>query len=135
MFKNKFSLSLIVLAVFSLFVFSVSTNNATAASTSKKTPTTAKVKVQGLAKLVLAGTVISQNNGSLTIHITSSSKNAKVFKNKDVTVSTDSKTRITKSGKAVSVATLSTGTKVKVFGIFDKKAGTIKQIRWIKVSK
>ncbi len=137
MLKNNARSGFLVLAVFSLIFFSPSITNAITATTGVKTTTTAKpkVKVQGLAKLVVGGTVVSQTPTSLTVRVTSSSKNAKTFKDKNVTVSVDPKTRITKNGKTASLPTLSAGTKVKVFGVFNKQTGTIKQTRWIKVTK
>ncbi len=91
------------------------------------------VKVVGMAKFVLKGTVISISADTITLRITNTSKNAKLFDNKDKTISVGSKTTVTKKGKNVSLKQIKSGDKVKVFGIFDKKTGSITLVRWIKV--
>ncbi len=94
---------------------------------------TQPIKVVGMAKFVLQGTVTAVSANTLTLHISNTSKNAKLFDNKDKTLTIDSKTAITKNGKNISLGQIKAGSKVKVFGVFDKKIGTITLVRWVKV--
>lgn len=97
------------------------------------TKPTASVKVTGKAKLVLQGTVTATTVNSLTLHIANTSKNAKIFDNKDKAIAVGSKTKITKNGRVIALNKISKGDTVKVFGIFDTKSGVITLVRWIKV--
>ncbi len=134
MFLNKMNYlkkSLILTAVLGVFAVGVAVlppNISFAASTP-----TQPLKVVGMAKFVLKGTVTSVTADTVTIHITNTSKNAKLFDNKDKAISVSSKTTITKSGKNILLKQIKSGDKVKVFGIFDKKTGDITVVRWIKV--
>lgn len=91
------------------------------------------LKAKGKAKFVLKGTVTAVAANSLSIHVTNTSKNAKLFDSQDKTISVGPKTRITKNGKALSLDKIKSGDRVKIFGILDKKSGTIAFVRWIKV--
>ncbi len=94
---------------------------------------TQPIKVVGMAKFVLKGAVVSTTADTITLHVTNTSKNAKLFDNQDKTISVGSKTTITKNGKNILLNQVKSGNKVKVFGIFDKKSGAIMVVRWIKV--
>lgn len=100
--------------------------------------TTAKsatpIKAIGKAKFVLKGTALSSTSNSITIHVTNTSKNAKVFDGKYQAINIGAKTKITKNGKMFSLGQIKTGNKVRVFGIFDKKTAAITLVRWIKVT-
>ncbi len=91
------------------------------------------IKVAGMAELVLKGTVTAVSANTFTLHIANTSKNAKLFDNRDTTLTIGSKTAITKNGKNISLGQIKAGSKVKVFGIFDKKTGNITLVRWVKV--
>lgn len=99
------------------------------AATTKSQP----LKVVGMSKFVLKGTVMSVTADKITLHITNTSKNAKLFDSKDKTINAGSKTIITKNGKNILLNQIKSGNKVKVFGIFDKKSGAVTVVRWIKV--
>ncbi len=94
---------------------------------------TQPLKVVGMAKFVLRGAVLSTTAHTITVHTTNTSKNAKLFDNKDKTLNISSKTTLTKNGKSISQSQIKAGNKVKVFGIFDKKTGAITLVSWIKV--
>lgn len=89
--------------------------------------------VVGMGKFVLQGSVTAVSTNVLTLHVTNTSKNAKVFDGKDKTLNIGSKTVLTKNGKNIALAQIKAGNKVKVFGIFDKKTGAITLVRWVKV--
>ncbi len=129
--KNKIvSLSI----VFALIMVAVATFQAGVSFAANiKTPQPIEAKVVGMAKFVLQGKVTAVSADSLTVHITNTSKNAKVFDNKDKTLSLGKKTTLTKSGKNILLSQIKMGDKVKVFGVFDKKTGAITLVRWIKV--
>ena len=107
----------------------VSQSNFSLAATTKTQPT----KVVGMAKFVLKGTVTAVSTDTLTIRVTNTSKNAKLFDNKDKTLGVTAKTTITKNGKNIALNQIKSGNKVKVFGIFDKKTGVITVVQWVKV--
>ncbi len=94
----------------------------------------AKVKTTGLAKIVLNGTVVSKTDVALTLKVTGTSKNVKNLKGTNLTLPIGDKTKITKDGKRIALAAISSGTRLKVFGIADKKTGAISQVRWLKIS-
>ncbi len=134
MFLNKmtyFKKSLIILTILGVFAVGVAIlpSHVSFAATRATQP----LKVIGMAKFVLKGTVTSITVDTLTLHITNTSKNAKRFDNKDKTISVDHKTTVTKNGKAILLKQIKSGDKVKVFGVFDKKTGTITVVRWVKV--
>ncbi len=91
------------------------------------------IKVAGQAKFVLKGTVVSVAQNTVKLHVTNTSKNAKVFDGKDVGVAVGSKTKVTKVGKMISSSEIKAGDQVKAFGIFNKKTNSITLVRWIKV--
>lgn len=91
------------------------------------------IKVVGKAKFVLQGTVTAVAIDSLTLHVTNTSKNAKLFDSKDKTITVSKNTKITKNGGIIYLKDIKKNDTVKVFGIFDKKTGLITLIRWIKV--
>lgn len=126
--KKKILLLSVIIAVFVVSVAAFQSNISFAATTK-----TQPLKVVGMAKFVVQGTVQSTTANSITLHITNTSKNAKLFDNKDKAVSVGSKTAITKNGKNIKVSQVKYGDKVKVFGVFDKKSGSITLVRWIKV--
>lgn len=90
-------------------------------------------KVMGKAKFILQGTVTTVTADSLTLHVVNTSKNAKLFDDKDQVISAGKKTKITKNGNTIALKNVKKGDTVKVFGIFDKKSGAITLVRWIKV--
>ncbi len=94
---------------------------------------TQPLKVVGMAQFVLKGTVTSVVTDTLILRVTNTTKNAKVFDSKDITLTIGNKTRITKNGKHITLTQIKSGDKIKVFGIFDKKTGAITLVRWIKV--
>ena len=118
----------IILAVLVVGV-AMSQSGVSLAATTKTKP----IKVVGMAKFVLKGTVMAVSANTLTLHISNTSKNAKLFDNKDKTITVGSKTTITKNGKGFSLKQIKSGDKVKVFGVFDKKTGNITLVRWVKV--
>jgi hypothetical protein len=125
--KNKILIfPFIVVAIVSIATFQ---SDLSLAATTKAQ----SVKVVGMAKFVLKGTITTVSTDRLNIHITNTSKNAKLFDSKDKTLTIGSKTVLTKNAKNISLAQIKTGSKVKVFGIFDKKTGAITLVRWIKV--
>lgn len=93
---------------------------------------TQPLKVVGMARFVVKGSVKSIKGNSITIHITSTTGNAKQFDNMDKSMSIDSKTVITKNGKKVALKQFKAGDEVKVFGVFNKKTNSITIVRWIK---
>jgi len=95
-------------------------------------PTTS-IKVIGKAKFVLQGTVATIVADSLTLHVVNTSKNAKLFDNKDQIIAAGKKTKITKNGHIIALKDVTKGDTIKVFGVFDKKSGAITIVRWIKV--
>ncbi len=122
----------IILGILVVSVIAFSSHLAFAAA---KTQPIKPVKVVGMAKFVLKGTVLSTSANVLTLHVTNTSKNARTFDGKDKALSIASKTTITKNGKNISLKQIRAGDKVKVFGIFDKKKGTITLVRWVKVTQ
>ncbi len=134
MFSNKMIIKkkiLILPLILSALVVGVvvSQSNFSLAATTKTQPT----KVVGMAKFVLKGTVTAVSTDTLTIRVTNTSKNAKLFDNKDKTLGVTAKTTITKNGKNIALNQIKSGNKVKVFGIFDKKTGVITVVQWVKV--
>ena len=125
---KKISIALVALGAFAMSAAVVPANVSFAATTK-----TQPLKVVGMAKFVLQGTVSSVAGGSVTFHVTNTSKNAKSFDAKDKTLSVGSKTVITKNGKNIYLNQIKSGDKIKVFGIFDKKSGAITLVRWVKV--
>lgn len=123
--------TLITSAVLSVFAVGIVVLPASVsfATTTKTQP----LKVVGMAKFVVQGTVLSVAADTITLHITNTSKNAKLFDNKDKTINIGSKTAITKNGKNILLNQIKSGNKVKVFGIFDKKSGAVTVVRWIKI--
>ncbi len=91
------------------------------------------IKVVGKAKFVLQGTVTAVAADSLVLHVVKTSKNAKLFDNKDTTIMVSSKATLTKNAKNILLKQIKSGDTVKVFGIFDKKNGAITLVRWVKV--
>ncbi len=129
--KKKILILPIILAVI-IFGSAVFQSGLSFAATTKAQP----AKVVGMAKFVLKGTVTAVSADTLTIHITNTSKNAKLFDSKDKVLNISSKTTLTKNGKNIRgtfPGVFKVGTKVKVFGIFDKKTGAITLVRWVKV--
>jgi len=134
--KKKILILLVILAALVIGVV-VFQSNFSLAATAKTKP----IKAVGMAKFVLKGTVISvsrtavssANANTLTLRITNTSKNAKIFDGKDKNLSIGTKTTITKNGKNIALTQIKPGNKVKVFGIFDKKTGAIILVRWVKV--
>ncbi len=126
--NRKLFTSILVLSslVFGSFVFA---SHAFATTAPKVTST----KVTGMAKFVLKGTVMTTSADSLMLHVTNTSKNVKRFDNKDQTITIGKNTKITKNGHVVAFSKITKGDIIKVFGIFDKKSGTISLVRWIKV--
>ncbi len=104
-------------------------SNATFAATAKKQPT----RVVGMARFILKGTVVTTSANTVTVRIKNTSKNAKLFDNKDETIKISSKTIFTKNGKHISLNQIKLGDTIKVFGIFNKKTGVIILVNWIKV--
>ena len=134
MFSNKMTIKkkiLILPTILAVLVvgITVSQSNFSLAATTKTQPT----KVVGMAKFVLKGTITAISADTLTIHITNTSKNAKLFDSKDKTLTISSKTVFTKNGKNILLIQIKAGSKVKVFGIFNKKTGAITLVQWIKV--
>ncbi len=95
----------------------------------------AKLKTTGLAKIVLNGTVVSKTDAALTLKVAGTSKNVKNLKGTNLTLPIGAKTKITKDSKRIALAAISPGTRLKVFGIVDKKTGAISQVRWVKILK
>jgi len=138
--KKKILILPIIIAVLvvGVVVFQPSTSFAARATINVKAANrtagkTQPIKVVGMAKFVLKGTVTAVSVNALTLHIANTSKNAKLFDNKDKTLIISSKTALTKNGKNIPLAQIKMGSKVKVFGIFDKKTGNITLVRWVKV--
>lgn len=123
--------NLILPAIFTLLVFGAVAlpQHFSFAVVTKPQP----LEVVGMAKFVLKGAVLSVTVDTITLHITNTSKNAKLFDNKDKTIHVGGKTAITKNGKNIKVGQIKSGDKVKIFGVFDKKSGSITLVRWIKV--
>ncbi len=94
-----------------------------------------KVSVAGKARIVLQGTASSQSSGSLTVHVTSATANAKVFKNTDVGLKIGATTKITKGGRKISPSAVKLGSKLKVWAIYDRKLKSVSSVTWIKVVK
>ncbi len=91
------------------------------------------VTTTGLSKIVLSGTATAKTNATLSLQVVSTSKNVKNLKGTNQTISVGDKTKITKDGKRTTLAMISSGTRLKVFGILDKKTGLVSQVRWIKI--
>ncbi len=127
--KKKILILPIVLA---MFVFGSAVFPAADVSLAA-TVKTKSVKVVGMAKFVLKGTVVAISSNTLIVRVSSTSKNAKVFDGKDKTLTISSKTTVTRNGKNVPLGQIKTGSKVKVFGVFDKKTGNVTLVRWIKI--
>ncbi len=128
---TNFKKKLIATATLSIFTFGLAVLPMISAAQAKKTQ---PLKVVGMAKFILKGTVVSTTANTITLHITSTSKNAKVFNNKDKVISIDSKTSLTKTGKSILIKQIKPKDTLKVFGIFNKKTGSIGIVRWIKVT-
>lgn len=118
--------ALLVLLIFGVVAFP---QQFSFAATTKTQP----LKVVGRAKFVLKGTVTTVSANTLTLHVTNTSKNAKLFDNKDKVLTIISKTTLTKNARNIALNQIKTGSKIKAFGIFDKKTGSITIVRWIKV--
>ena len=125
--KKKILALPVILVALVVGIAAVQTNIAFAA-----TAKTRQVKVVGKAKFVLQGTVTAVSANTATLHVINTSVNAKQFGNKDKTFTVTTKTVVTKSGKNIALNQIKSGAKVKVFGIFDKKTGTVTAVRWIK---
>lgn len=126
--KKKILLLSIITAVFVVSAAVFQSHIAFAATTK-----TQPIKVVGMAKFIFKGRVTAVSANTLTLHISNTSKNAKLFDNKDTTLMIGSKTATTKSGKNIPLGQIKTGSNVKVFGVFNKKTGNITLVRWIKV--
>ncbi len=125
---RKIFVLLMTLGIFAVGVGIFPPNLSLAASTKTK-----PIKVIGMAQFVLKGTVVSTSANAVTLHVTNTSKNAKLFDNKNKTIVLGSQTTVTKNGKKILLTQIKSGNKVKVFGIFDKKSGSITLARWVKV--
>lgn len=126
--KKKILILPVVLTAFVVGV-SIFQSGVSLAATTKTRP----IKVIGMAKFVLNGTVMAVSVNTLTLHILNTSKNAKLFDNKDKTLTVGSKTAVTKNGKNISLSQIKVGSKVRVFGVFDKRTGNTTLVRWVKV--
>lgn len=134
MFSNKMTnqkKTLILPVILAILIVGVAAfpSHFSSAATTKAQP----LKVVGMVKFVLKGTVTAISVDAITLHITNTSKNAKIFDGKDKVISVGTKTTITKNGKNIALSQIKSGNKVKVFGIFDKKTGAMTAVRWIKV--
>ena len=126
--KKKILASSVILVALTVGIVAVQANIVSAAMAK-----TQQVKAIGKAKFVLQGTVTAVSANTVTLHVVNTSVNAKQFDNKDKTFTVTAKTVVTKSGKNIALNQIKPGAKVKVFGIFDKKTGTVTVVRWIKV--
>ncbi len=130
--QRKISALSSTICVFAVSMAVFSSSLAFAATKMKPQPAK-PVKVVGMAKFVLKGTVLSTSANTLTIHVTNTSKNARIFDGKDRALSVAKRTTITKNGKNTTLKQIKAGDKVKVFGIFNKKSGSVTLVRWVKV--
>lgn len=93
----------------------------------------ATMQTTGMAKFVALGSVVTVSPGSVIVNVRSANKGSNL-KGNNKSFSIKSTTRVTKRGKIVKLLSLKTGTRVKVFGVTDKKTGENK-VNWIKVIK
>lgn len=130
--KNLWSLALpsavlVGLCVSSLSALAVTSGNTTQSSSK------ASVSVAGKSNVVFIGTVSAVNDTSLVVLVTKTSKNITILKNTSQTLPILKKTKVTKNGKKIDLKSIPQGTKVKIFGIYDKKTSTFVKVRWVKV--
>ncbi len=128
------SLTLLFTMSMSAGVEVASAATATKAAQQQVTPK-AKVatKKTGRSQFVLRATVSQVGGSTVVVRVTGTTKNVSKLKQTDQTLTLMDTTKITKAGKKIALSSLTAGTKVKVFGIYDKNTSSLSKIQWIKV--
>lgn len=138
--KNLWFRALVPALLLAVFVLVGAAEAATTPPTTPKNSAgaqTAKTvkKTSGIAKFVLGGLVKTVGNGTLSVTVTSASKNLSGLVKTDQTLPITSATKVTKNGKRVLLSSLTSKNKVRIFGTYNTKTAAFNKVRWVKVLK
>lgn len=88
----------------------------------------------GKMAFVLSGSVVATSTTSITLRVKNTSKNMLTLKNSTQVLPVTKHTRVTKNARPFSLKSMTVGSTVRIYGIYDKVASRF-GIQWIRVQR